>query len=300
MSESPYSAPASSLGHEQDSDLIEFAIGDSKTNYYLRYLEGAGDRNWVPSWHWPAFFVTSGWLLYRKLWSAWFLYVFGLPIVAVLTGALVAVALGEGFGAVAQTIIVVGCYFVLTPIFANALYARKLRRLVATAAAHSDNREKRIQWLAKRGGTSLVWLVVLLFPFVISILAAVSLPAYQDYIEAANMTKVNSHYEEAARYIQIELRKVQADIALGGETLANFQPTYDSARWIADLNLAGGRAPSGGSPYAIEVDDELGVIGVVVTGSVMIDPITYQATITRPAYGGYQAVATKVIRWIDI
>ena len=116
------------------------------------------------------------------------------------------------------------------------------------------------------------------------------------------MASVNSHYEEAARYVQNELRKVQADIALGGETLANFQATHDSARWIADMNLAGGTAPGGGSPYAIEVDDELGVIGVVITGSVMIDPITYQATITRAAYGGFsdQAVATKVIRWIDI
>ncbi len=34
---------------------------------------------------------------------------------------------------------------------------------------------------------------------IIGILAAVALPAYQDYIKTANMTKVNSHYEEAVR-----------------------------------------------------------------------------------------------------
>ena len=34
---------------------------------------------------------------------------------------------------------------------------------------------------------------------IIGILAAVALPAYQDYIASANMTKVNSHYEEAIR-----------------------------------------------------------------------------------------------------
>ena len=35
---------------------------------------------------------------------------------------------------------------------------------------------------------------------IIGILAAVALPAYQDYIETANMGKVNSHYEEAIKY----------------------------------------------------------------------------------------------------
>ena len=289
MSESPPSAPKSSL---DQPGLIDVAIGDSNTDYYIRYLEGAGDRNWVPSWHWPAFFITLGWLLYRKLWLEWFLYVF----VAVVTGALVAFALGETVGAI---VIVLGCYFVLTPMFANALYARKLRRLVTTAAAHSDDREKRIQWLAKRGGTSLAWIVVvLLYPF----LAAIVLPDYPAYIEASNTARVNSHYEEATRYVENELRKVQADIALGEETLANFQATQDSAQWVADLNLEGGLAPDGGSPYSIEVDDERGVIGVVASGSVTSDPITYQVTITRPAYGGFsdQAVAAEVIRWIDI
>ena len=31
---------------------------------------------------------------------------------------------------------------------------------------------------------------------IIGILAAVALPAYQDYIESSNMAKVSSHYEE--------------------------------------------------------------------------------------------------------
>ena len=34
---------------------------------------------------------------------------------------------------------------------------------------------------------------------IIGILAAVALPAYQDYIKTANMTKVNSQYEGAIR-----------------------------------------------------------------------------------------------------
>jgi prepilin-type N-terminal cleavage/methylation domain-containing protein len=34
---------------------------------------------------------------------------------------------------------------------------------------------------------------------IIGILAAVALPAYQDYIKTANMAKVNAHFEEAKR-----------------------------------------------------------------------------------------------------
>ena len=34
---------------------------------------------------------------------------------------------------------------------------------------------------------------------IIGILAAVALPAYQDYIQSANMAKVNTQYEEAIR-----------------------------------------------------------------------------------------------------
>ncbi len=42
---------------------------------------------------------------------------------------------------------------------------------------------------------------------IIGILAAVALPAYQDYIATANMTKVNSHYEEAVRVTRATIVK---------------------------------------------------------------------------------------------
>ena len=39
---------------------------------------------------------------------------------------------------------------------------------------------------------------------IIGILAAVALPAYQDYIRNSNMSKVNAHYEEGARFVANE------------------------------------------------------------------------------------------------
>ena len=50
---------------------------------------------------------------------------------------------------------------------------------------------------------------------IIGILAAVALPAYQDYIENSNMAKVASHYEEGVRLVENEFRKIQADVAVG-------------------------------------------------------------------------------------
>ena len=49
---------------------------------------------------------------------------------------------------------------------------------------------------------------------IIGILAAVALPAYQDYIRNSNMSKVNAHFEEGSRFVSNEFRKVQAQLAM--------------------------------------------------------------------------------------
>ena len=50
---------------------------------------------------------------------------------------------------------------------------------------------------------------------IIGILAAVALPAYQDYIKTANMTKVNAHYQEAVRLARTTYVKGHTQAALG-------------------------------------------------------------------------------------
>ena len=77
---------------------------------------------------------------------------------------------------------------------------------------------------------------------IIGILAAVALPAYQDYIKTANMTKVNSHYEEAIRNTRSTIVKGNTQRALG---LTETTPTT-AAEWIALYNPGGSLAPGGG------------------------------------------------------
>ncbi|MEX2489415.1 MAG: prepilin-type N-terminal cleavage/methylation domain-containing protein [Pseudomonadales bacterium] len=130
---------------------------------------------------------------------------------------------------------------------------------------------------------------------IIGILAAVALPAYQDYIKTANMTKVNSHYEEAARVARATYVKGNTQRALGMNE--NVPVTEDE--WVALFNPGGNLAPGGGSAY---VTDE--VAGNATKGSIGVDldqgddatiSIDDSVTISRPAYQDLSTAATTII-----
>ena len=84
---------------------------------------------------------------------------------------------------------------------------------------------------------------------IIGILAAVALPAYQDYIETTNTAKMNTHFEQAIRFIRSEYQRVRTDLAMGVDTRANISGQYDAtAEWVGLLNAETGNAtaPEGG------------------------------------------------------
>ena len=81
---------------------------------------------------------------------------------------------------------------------------------------------------------------------VIGIAAAIAVPAYRYYIDTANMSKVNSAYENAIRIAQQEFVKNQGRIALG------LSPTLpqSSADWGNVFDPGGTtKAPGGGPIY---------------------------------------------------
>ena len=113
---------------------------------------------------------------------------------------------------------------------------------------------------------------------IIGILAAVALPAYQDYIKTANMSKVQAHYEEAKRLTTTTFTKGYVQKSLNQTVTV----PADAAGWIGIYNRTGSLAPGGGPAFiAGTATDTLGALGVVVSGSFPADAVV---TITRPAY----------------
>ena len=134
---------------------------------------------------------------------------------------------------------------------------------------------------------------------IIGILAAVALPAYQDYISNANMSKVRSHYEEGVRFMQTELRKVQSNASITGSSVDSALKELDTAGVVEILNSQGGTAPNGSDPYFADTncnasgdDDSDGQVGVHVTGENV--PATYVATFCLPGYEELDADSRSV------
>src|SRR3954465_13885390 len=109
--ENPYTQAAASVPSTAEDQLrsdYEAAIGPN-SGYYLKYFEAFDSGESKASWHWPAFFVTSFWFLYRKMWLwgilslLWpYILFFVLGIVSALVMAATkstTVMLGLGIGA---------------------------------------------------------------------------------------------------------------------------------------------------------------------------------------------------------
>ena len=134
---------------------------------------------------------------------------------------------------------------------------------------------------------------------IIGILAAVALPAYQDYIRNANMSKVNSHYEEGARFVNNEFRKIQAQLAMGTyATAAAADTATPLTYWVNTMNSQGGTAPGGGLPYGTAAVAADGTVGLARAGSIAGANLTI--TVTRPAYGAFATIGNKVVAWRSI
>lgn len=116
---------------------------------------------------------------------------------------------------------------------------------------------------------------------IIGLLASVAMASYQNYVDNAAASAVNSNYSEAVRVTRNQIAAAQARVATGLD--GGVTAPDNVADWLAIINPQNRTSPAGAVAFAAGAGDAVtGVIGVAVTGSLAGGNL--QVTIARPAY----------------
>jgi len=240
-SESIYQAPESDTTFAPQGDLLAAYVGPKNADYYARKFDKFKSGGGSISWHWPAFFVSAWWLLYRKMWLNAFLYWMVLP-----TGlSILTIFVAAATGAEAAAIFYYGSYifitFLLLPMFANRLYYKHAQAKANKVASVTSSAEQQSAELARIGGTSGVILIIIPFILVafLGIIAAISIPAYNDYTIRAQVAEglnLSGGAKAAVSEYYMDNEMFPADNETTGISAAN----HITGKYVSSVNVTNG------------------------------------------------------------
>jgi type IV pilus assembly protein PilA len=125
------------------------------------------------------------------MWLNALFYWIVLPVALVLLSVGIALVAGEGAANIFYYATYFVIAFVLAPMFANRLYYQHAQKKISKVAAATSSAEQQSAELARIGGTSRIVLVLapLFLVAIIGMLAAIAIPAYQDYTIRAQISE---------------------------------------------------------------------------------------------------------------
>jgi hypothetical protein len=163
----------------QPTSHYAVAIGKKSQAFYVDKFEGFDHQGpgFHASWNWAAFFFTGFWALYRKMYGWAFLWLGAFIVFGVLGRNPPNLSNRAAFWLLATNLALVVAFAA----YANCLYHRSVSaRIVAAQRSTSDGSEVRGRLSARSGVHVWVPIVFAGIP-VIGLVAAIALPAYQDF-----------------------------------------------------------------------------------------------------------------------
>jgi Tfp pilus assembly protein PilE len=248
-------------------EFFRAVVGPKNQDGYLRHFLRFEEQGKAGvSWHWPAFFVTFYWLLYRKMWLYALIY-FLLPYLVMVpigfASAMLGEAGGEPFAGIGYGLYLIGV-MVLPALYANAIYYRHCKKKIAETRSSSRELQRQFGELSGKGGTSGVVLIVFLaFVLValIGILAAIAIPAYQDYTTRARLNEA---------------------VSMGNAAASAVAGYYSQHQEIpGSLDQAGFAVPPSSSVRNVSVDSQNGVVSVTMAEG----PVAGKTLLLIPSLG---------------
>jgi Protein of unknown function (DUF2628) len=140
-------------------------IGPKNQEYYLphfTHFDNEGKTN--VSWHWPAFFLTLYWFLYRKMWLNALIY-FVLPYLLMIPFSIVLAMVGKSADIVMNICYVLYAIatFLLPALYANALYYKHCKIKISETSLSSQDTQRQLGQLSEKGGTNFYFCVYCIY-----------------------------------------------------------------------------------------------------------------------------------------